>query len=180
MAAKMGGDQPNMNSSSPVIDPSLYGFGGQKRSLDNGGKPSLHTQHGSADCSYISASQLLCLKLLPAEHVDSFIITPPHCRTEMWPSSACPNCVCLCLFVRFCSTHSINSSLKIRLNCFFVSLCSRTSCHFRKGCYFCPNQSVANNITTDNIFSRDESCSSCFLEHLSFKVIHTVWRNMPI
>uniref|UniRef100_A0A3P8WMK8 Far upstream element (FUSE) binding protein 3 n=1 Tax=Cynoglossus semilaevis TaxID=244447 RepID=A0A3P8WMK8_CYNSE len=42
MAAKMGGDQmPNMNNSSPVIDPSLYGFGGQKRSLDNGGKPSL-------------------------------------------------------------------------------------------------------------------------------------------
>uniref|UniRef100_A0A671YPZ9 Far upstream element (FUSE) binding protein 3 n=1 Tax=Sparus aurata TaxID=8175 RepID=A0A671YPZ9_SPAAU len=39
MAAKMGGDQmPNMNSSSPVLDPSLYGFGGQKRSLDNGGK----------------------------------------------------------------------------------------------------------------------------------------------
>uniref|UniRef100_A0A3P8TBH6 Far upstream element (FUSE) binding protein 3 n=1 Tax=Amphiprion percula TaxID=161767 RepID=A0A3P8TBH6_AMPPE len=38
MAAKMGGDQmPNLNSSSPVIDPSLYGFGGQKRSLDNGG-----------------------------------------------------------------------------------------------------------------------------------------------
>uniref|UniRef100_A0A3Q1GGW6 Far upstream element (FUSE) binding protein 3 n=1 Tax=Acanthochromis polyacanthus TaxID=80966 RepID=A0A3Q1GGW6_9TELE len=35
--AKMGGDQmPNLNSSSPVIDPSLYGFGGQKRSLDNG------------------------------------------------------------------------------------------------------------------------------------------------
>lgn len=42
MAAKMGGDQmPNMNSSPPVIDPSLYGFGGQKRSLDNGGKPSV-------------------------------------------------------------------------------------------------------------------------------------------
>uniref|UniRef100_A0A3B5AX09 Far upstream element-binding protein 3-like n=1 Tax=Stegastes partitus TaxID=144197 RepID=A0A3B5AX09_9TELE len=40
MAAKMGGDQmPNLNSSSPVLDPSLYGFGGQKRSLDNGGKP---------------------------------------------------------------------------------------------------------------------------------------------
>ncbi|XP_032395563.1 far upstream element-binding protein 3 isoform X4 [Etheostoma spectabile] len=40
MAAKMGGDQmpqmSNMNSSPPVIDPSLYGFGGQKRSLDNG------------------------------------------------------------------------------------------------------------------------------------------------
>uniref|UniRef100_A0A671YSK0 Far upstream element (FUSE) binding protein 3 n=1 Tax=Sparus aurata TaxID=8175 RepID=A0A671YSK0_SPAAU len=34
---QMGGDQmPNMNSSSPVLDPSLYGFGGQKRSLDNG------------------------------------------------------------------------------------------------------------------------------------------------
>lgn len=39
MAAKMG-EQPNMNSSSPVIDASLYGFGGQKRSLDNGGQPS--------------------------------------------------------------------------------------------------------------------------------------------
>uniref|UniRef100_A0A8C6PJD4 Far upstream element binding protein 3 n=2 Tax=Nothobranchius furzeri TaxID=105023 RepID=A0A8C6PJD4_NOTFU len=39
MAAKMGGDQmPTMNSSCPVIDPSLYGFGGQKRSLDNGGE----------------------------------------------------------------------------------------------------------------------------------------------
>lgn len=37
MAAKIG-DQPNMNSSSPVIDPSLYGFGGPKRTLDNGGK----------------------------------------------------------------------------------------------------------------------------------------------
>lgn len=43
MAAKMG-DQPNMNSSSPVLDPSLYGFGGQKRSLDNGGQPSACTQ----------------------------------------------------------------------------------------------------------------------------------------
>ncbi|XP_026153769.1 far upstream element-binding protein 3 isoform X2 [Mastacembelus armatus] len=37
MAAKMGGDQmPSMNSSPPVIDPALYSFGGQKRSLDNG------------------------------------------------------------------------------------------------------------------------------------------------
>ncbi|CAG5867506.1 far upstream element-binding protein 3 [Menidia menidia] len=37
MAAKMGGEQmPNMNSSSPVIDHSMYGFGGQKRSMDNG------------------------------------------------------------------------------------------------------------------------------------------------
>nr|XP_046231381.1 far upstream element-binding protein 3 isoform X5 [Scatophagus argus] len=37
MAAKMGGDQmSHMNSSSPVLDSSLYGFGGQKRSLDNG------------------------------------------------------------------------------------------------------------------------------------------------
>lgn len=44
MAAKMGGDQmPNMNSSSPVIDASLYGFGGQKRPLDNGGKLSAPT-----------------------------------------------------------------------------------------------------------------------------------------
>lgn len=43
MAAKMGGDQmPNMNSSSPVIDPSFYSFGGQKRSLDNGGESSVH------------------------------------------------------------------------------------------------------------------------------------------
>lgn len=38
MAAKMGGDQmQNLNTSSPVIDNSLYSFGGQKRSLDNGG-----------------------------------------------------------------------------------------------------------------------------------------------
>ncbi|XP_061149437.1 far upstream element-binding protein 3 isoform X2 [Syngnathus typhle] len=38
MAAKMGGEQmPNLHSPSPVIDPSLYGFGGQKRTMDNGG-----------------------------------------------------------------------------------------------------------------------------------------------
>ncbi|XP_076867541.1 far upstream element-binding protein 3 isoform X2 [Brachyhypopomus gauderio] len=37
IAAKMGGDQmPHMNHSSPVVDPSLYGYGGQKRSLDEG------------------------------------------------------------------------------------------------------------------------------------------------
>ncbi|XP_071205789.1 far upstream element-binding protein 3-like isoform X5 [Salvelinus alpinus] len=37
IAAKMGGDQmPHMNSSSPVLDPSLYGYGGQKRSMDDG------------------------------------------------------------------------------------------------------------------------------------------------
>uniref|UniRef100_H3CUE1 Far upstream element (FUSE) binding protein 3 n=1 Tax=Tetraodon nigroviridis TaxID=99883 RepID=H3CUE1_TETNG len=48
MAAKMG-DQPNMNSSPPVIDPSLYGFGGQKRSLDNGDPP-----HGGAIPSFRS------------------------------------------------------------------------------------------------------------------------------
>uniref|UniRef100_A0A8C8DG42 K Homology domain-containing protein n=1 Tax=Oncorhynchus tshawytscha TaxID=74940 RepID=A0A8C8DG42_ONCTS len=39
IAAKMGGDQmPHMNNSSPVLDPSLYGYGGQKRSMDDGGK----------------------------------------------------------------------------------------------------------------------------------------------
>lgn len=53
MAAKMG-DQPNMNSSSPVIDPSLYVFGGQKRSLDNGGQPSAWTHHAN-----ITVEQLL-------------------------------------------------------------------------------------------------------------------------
>ncbi|XP_061590118.1 far upstream element-binding protein 3 isoform X2 [Cololabis saira] len=38
MAAKMGGDQvPDMSSSSPVLDPSLYGFGTPTRSLDDGG-----------------------------------------------------------------------------------------------------------------------------------------------
>lgn len=38
MAVKMGGEQmPNLNNSPPVIDPSLYSFGGQKRCLDNGG-----------------------------------------------------------------------------------------------------------------------------------------------
>ncbi|XP_071008848.1 far upstream element-binding protein 3-like isoform X3 [Oncorhynchus clarkii lewisi] len=37
IAAKMGGDQmPHMNNSSPVLDPSLYGYGGQKRSMDDG------------------------------------------------------------------------------------------------------------------------------------------------
>uniref|UniRef100_A0A3B4CB42 K Homology domain-containing protein n=1 Tax=Pygocentrus nattereri TaxID=42514 RepID=A0A3B4CB42_PYGNA len=39
IAAKMGGDQmTHLNHSSPVVDPSLYGYGGQKRSLDEGGK----------------------------------------------------------------------------------------------------------------------------------------------
>ncbi|KAJ8379729.1 hypothetical protein SKAU_G00005070 [Synaphobranchus kaupii] len=37
IAAKMGGDQvAHLNNSSPVVDPSLYGYGGQKRSLDEG------------------------------------------------------------------------------------------------------------------------------------------------
>lgn len=48
------GDQPNMNSSSPVLDPSLYGFGGQKRSLDNGGQPSACTRPAN-----ITVEQLL-------------------------------------------------------------------------------------------------------------------------
>ncbi|XP_035235335.1 far upstream element-binding protein 3-like isoform X4 [Anguilla anguilla] len=38
IAAKMGGDQmAHLNNSSPMVDPSLYGYGGQKRSLDEGG-----------------------------------------------------------------------------------------------------------------------------------------------
>ncbi|KAI1905042.1 hypothetical protein AGOR_G00011870 [Albula goreensis] len=37
IAAKMGGDQmSHLNNTSPVVDPSLYGYGGQKRSLDEG------------------------------------------------------------------------------------------------------------------------------------------------
>ncbi|KAJ8413883.1 hypothetical protein AAFF_G00064810 [Aldrovandia affinis] len=37
IAAKMGSDQmAHLNNSSPVVDPSLYGYGGQKRSLDEG------------------------------------------------------------------------------------------------------------------------------------------------
>ncbi|KAK3527519.1 hypothetical protein QTP86_024293, partial [Hemibagrus guttatus] len=37
IAAKMGGDpMPHLNHSSPVVDPSIYGYGGQKRSLDEG------------------------------------------------------------------------------------------------------------------------------------------------
>ncbi|XP_035235337.1 far upstream element-binding protein 3-like isoform X5 [Anguilla anguilla] len=37
IAAKMGGDQmAHLNNSSPMVDPSLYGYGGQKRSLDEG------------------------------------------------------------------------------------------------------------------------------------------------
>ena len=36
----MGGDQmPHLNNSSPVVDPSLYGYGGQKRTMDEGGEP---------------------------------------------------------------------------------------------------------------------------------------------
>uniref|UniRef100_A0A8C4DIS8 K Homology domain-containing protein n=1 Tax=Dicentrarchus labrax TaxID=13489 RepID=A0A8C4DIS8_DICLA len=56
MAAKMGGDQmPNMNSSSPVLDPSLYGFGGQKRSLDNG----VGNHLGALNCPFLSPSSLV-------------------------------------------------------------------------------------------------------------------------
>ncbi|XP_030624092.1 far upstream element-binding protein 3 isoform X1 [Chanos chanos] len=37
IAAKIGSDQmPHLNNSSPVVDPSLYGYAGQKRSLDEG------------------------------------------------------------------------------------------------------------------------------------------------
>ncbi|XP_046695065.1 far upstream element-binding protein 3 isoform X1 [Silurus meridionalis] len=37
IAAKMGGDpMSHLNHSSPVVDPSIYGYGGQKRSLDEG------------------------------------------------------------------------------------------------------------------------------------------------
>ncbi|XP_063066273.1 far upstream element-binding protein 3 isoform X7 [Engraulis encrasicolus] len=37
IAAKMGSDQmPHLNNSSPVVDPSLYGYGGHKRTLDDG------------------------------------------------------------------------------------------------------------------------------------------------
>ncbi|XP_069039322.1 far upstream element-binding protein 3 isoform X2 [Lepisosteus oculatus] len=37
IAAKMGGEpMPHLNSSSPVVDPSIYGYGGQKRSLEEG------------------------------------------------------------------------------------------------------------------------------------------------
>ncbi|KAM9441219.1 far upstream element-binding protein 3 isoform 1-T1 [Clarias gariepinus] len=37
IAAKMGGDpMPHLNHSSPVVDPSIYAYGGQKRSLDEG------------------------------------------------------------------------------------------------------------------------------------------------
>ncbi|KAI4886469.1 hypothetical protein NFI96_011908, partial [Prochilodus magdalenae] len=43
IAAKMGGDQmTHLNHSSPVVDPSLYGYGGQKRSLDEGGQQPLY------------------------------------------------------------------------------------------------------------------------------------------
>ncbi|XP_058861243.1 far upstream element-binding protein 3-like isoform X4 [Acipenser ruthenus] len=39
IAAKMGGDpMTHMNNSSLVVDPSIYGYGGQKRSLEEGGK----------------------------------------------------------------------------------------------------------------------------------------------
>lgn len=35
---------PHLNHSSPVVDPSLYGYGGQKRSLDEGGELVPHSK----------------------------------------------------------------------------------------------------------------------------------------
>lgn len=90
MAAKIG-DQPNMNSSSPVIDPSLYGFGGPKRTLDNGGK--LLTTYALWICSVIVClsglwSLSVALKLLGGknsrvdfadiEQIQSLFTLQPH------------------------------------------------------------------------------------------------------
>lgn len=63
MAAKMGDQMPNMNSSSPVLDPSLYGYGGQKRSLDNGGKISTSTNHTKG--SFLLVFQIIIWRLHP-------------------------------------------------------------------------------------------------------------------
>lgn len=101
MAAKMGGDQPNMNSSSPVIDPSLYGFGGQKRSLDNGGKPLLQTHNGSAGCPGVSASQPLS---------DAFT-----CRTRRLHNNTeyrCTKLQTVCVCVPLCH-HLLHPSCKV-------------------------------------------------------------------
>lgn len=105
MAAKMGGDQmPNMNSSSPVLDPSLYGFGGQKRSLDNGGKPSVYI-HGFRFTATLSDALAFILynMWIPfyKHHKSSRCVypIPVERRWSKWPSSACSNCVFMFLFM---------------------------------------------------------------------------------
>lgn len=67
MTAKMGGDQmPNMNSSSPVLDPSMYGFGGQKRSLDNGGESSGYIRaHAAYFITYVLTGPFIRYTLEP-------------------------------------------------------------------------------------------------------------------
>lgn len=67
MTAKMGGDQmPNMNSSSPVLDPSMYGFGGQKRSLDNGGESSGYIRaHAAYFITYVLTGPFVRYTLEP-------------------------------------------------------------------------------------------------------------------
>ncbi|XP_045081756.1 far upstream element-binding protein 3 isoform X2 [Coregonus clupeaformis] len=40
MAGTMGNEQiPHLNNSPPIVDPSMYGYGGQKRSVEDGGNP---------------------------------------------------------------------------------------------------------------------------------------------
>ncbi|XP_005992186.1 far upstream element-binding protein 3 isoform X2 [Latimeria chalumnae] len=55
IAAKIGGDAvPHLNNSTPMVDPSIYGYGGQKRPLDDGGNQLGAMVHQS-DLSYFRA-----------------------------------------------------------------------------------------------------------------------------
>lgn len=47
IAAKIG-DIPHLNNSTTLVDPSVYGYGVQKRPLDDGGKRALLSQ----PCAY--------------------------------------------------------------------------------------------------------------------------------
>lgn len=96
------------------------------------------------------------------------------------PSSA--NCVFLFLYVKFCSSHLIKSSLKIRLNCHFISLhyeIWHVAISIWDGLVFFPTQSTASDIIIV-ILCRDESCGSGWFEQLPFNVFHAGRENVPV
>ncbi|XP_005992192.1 far upstream element-binding protein 3 isoform X8 [Latimeria chalumnae] len=56
IAAKIGGDAvPHLNNSTPMVDPSIYGYGGQKRPLDDGVGNQLGAMVHQSDLSYFRA-----------------------------------------------------------------------------------------------------------------------------
>lgn len=127
MAAKIG-DQPNMNSSSPVIDPSLYGFGGPKRSLDNGGKLSPCMHCGSANFL------LYCILATLPE-----VVTWGAGQLHILFLQPAP----MCIFVSLCQIF-LQPSCKVQTELLSLPAC----CSFKERSLFCPNQSTWIGITT--------------------------------